>query len=180
MKKRSTSCKDCGLIKEGNESQFVKKYKRLSSGETKIYLRNVCKQYIPHTTASYCYTCKLPKQGNEEKFSKLKRSTDGLAAVCKQCNKKACDQHRKDNPRYYRNYHLTKTYGITLDEYEKLSQFQNNCCFICNNQEETLHVDHNHTTGEIRGLLCQRCNLVLGQIEDNCKILKRAIEYLEK
>lgn len=76
--------------------------------------------------------------------------------------------------------------GIKLKyrEYEGMKKEQNNCCKICGTNEKELSfklcVDHNHDTMEIRGLLCNPCNKLLGNVKDNISILKSAIEYLEK
>ena len=73
-------------------------------------------------------------------------------------------------------------YGITLEEYEILLTKQNNSCAICNaptgSNGKRLSVDHNHQTGEVRGLLCDDCNIGLGKFKDNSNLLAIAINYL--
>jgi hypothetical protein len=79
-------------------------------------------------------------------------------------------------------WHRKKNYGITQEEYDKLNALQNGLCAICGKENvkgKSLGVDHDHITGEIRGLLCQKCNLALGNFEDNIEFVKRAISYLE-
>jgi hypothetical protein len=81
--------------------------------------------------------------------------------------------------------HLKKTYNLTLNELELLKEKQNYCCAICETHEndcsrKTLFVDHNHNTGEIRGLLCSQCNSALGLMYDDVSLLKNAINYLGK
>ena len=82
-----------------------------------------------------------------------------------------------------RSIHLERTYGITLLEYEKLWYMQHERCAICKTQRLGKHgtaaVDHDHETGEIRGLLCRRCNTGLGQFKDNTTYLNNAINYLD-
>ncbi len=77
-----------------------------------------------------------------------------------------------------------KRYGITLEDYDKIYDSQNGCCAICNRHQQALKrllaVDHCHTTGEIRGLLCHSCNLLLGFANDNAEVLTKAISYLNK
>ena len=79
---------------------------------------------------------------------------------------------------------LKNKYGITIEIYEKMYSTQNVCCAICGEHREmhtsNLAVDHNHDTNEIRGLLCKRCNLLLGSVKDDVQILKNAITYLIK
>lgn len=72
-----------------------------------------------------------------------------------------------------------KRYGLTIEDYEKMIEDQNGQCLICEESPEKLHVDHDHTTGKIRGLLCHHCNVALGHAKDNPIILERMIKYLE-
>lgn len=75
-------------------------------------------------------------------------------------------------------------YGITLDNYYELFEEQNGCCAICSKNQLTLkrslHIDHCHKTKEIRGLLCQHCNTLLGFANDDVNLLQAAINYLSK
>lgn len=80
---------------------------------------------------------------------------------------------------------LLKQYNITLEEYNALNTTQNGLCAICFESEiyyrnKVLCVDHDHKTGEIRGLLCNRCNRALGLLKEEKQILLNAIKYLEK
>jgi hypothetical protein len=74
-------------------------------------------------------------------------------------------------------------YNLTPEQLIELHKQQNNLCKICGNPPKigrNLDVDHDHTTGKIRGLLCNNCNRGLGHLQDNITILQNAIEYLEK
>ena len=75
--------------------------------------------------------------------------------------------------RYIRNYSYQKRYGITLADYEKMIEDQEHRC-------GTFFVDHDHVTGKVRGLLCNRCNRVLGYSKDNLELLQTMIDYLKK
>lgn len=83
---------------------------------------------------------------------------------------------------------LRRTYSITEKDYDILLNRQNSVCAIWNNPETRLNkfgkiirltVDHDHTTGQIRGLLCSRCNKALGVFNDNILYLYSAIKYLK-
>lgn len=75
---------------------------------------------------------------------------------------------------------LKSRYGITPEKFEEMSLAQNNVCAICGQSYYlTLHIDHCHTTGKIRGLLCNNCNRGLGHFKDNMELLKKAYKYLE-
>jgi len=82
-----------------------------------------------------------------------------------------------------RNYlrHIKRTFGLTEETFLALKENQNNCCAICNTSfdERKPCVDHNHDTGEVRGLLCNACNTSLGTLNDSIEVLKNAINYLE-
>lgn len=83
--------------------------------------------------------------------------------------------------RPFKNRVLKMKYGITLAQYESMAAAQCGVCAICGNAEEdgrALAVDHDHATGEIRGLLCGGCNLGLGNMGDSPDRLRAAIEYL--
>jgi len=74
-------------------------------------------------------------------------------------------------------------YGITEDDFKLLIEKQNYSCKICGKSfgaTNKLCVDHCHTTGEIRGILCRSCNTGIGSLKDDISILKKAIEYLEE
>jgi hypothetical protein len=78
------------------------------------------------------------------------------------------------------NAHLQNRYGITNDDYLKLLSNQKGVCKICKEKSTRLRllVDHNHKTGKVRGLLCERCNSLLGRVNDNSQILENASAYL--
>lgn len=80
-----------------------------------------------------------------------------------------------------------KSYGLNHDSYDELLRNQKGLCAICNRKEtakrngvyKNLSVDHNHTTGKVRGLLCQRCNVSIGLFEDRPDFMLNAIKYLQ-
>lgn len=77
---------------------------------------------------------------------------------------------------------LKRMYGIDLLQYSELKKKQNNLCAICNRRPITksLFVDHCHTSGKVRGLLCCKCNTGIGMLEDNIEFLENAIKYLKE
>lgn len=81
-------------------------------------------------------------------------------------------------------YNIKVNYGITLEEYDKILFNQNGKCKICGKENgkryKRLHIDHNHATGKIRGLLCHSCNVAIGFLHDDPELLQRAIDYLNE
>ena len=78
---------------------------------------------------------------------------------------------------------LKSRYNIGLEDFEALVKKQKNTCPICHRQfarARTTTVDHDHKTGRVRGLLCQRCNLGLGQFLDSPDLLRSALLYVQK
>lgn len=92
----------------------------------------------------------------------------------------------KENASLYklkeRERHLISSFGINLDNYQKLLDSQNGVCAICGAypKKRSLHVDHCHNSGRVRGLLCFRCNAILGLCNDNHFALDKASMYLKK
>lgn len=89
----------------------------------------------------------------------------------------------KNNPDSCKNIQLRNKFGITLEEYKNILAKQNECCAICGEKCRTgkdLAVDHNHQTSKVRGLLCQGCNIGLGQFKESKIIFSNAIRYLKK
>lgn len=92
-------------------------------------------------------------------------------------------EYRKLNPEKVkqtdRNCKLKKAYGITIEEFDSMLEAQGNRCKICRESSEKFHVDHDHKTGIVRGILCNLCNVGLGAFRDNVAYLENAIKYLE-
>jgi len=127
-----------------------------------------------------CTKCKGdPKPISE--FPWNKKKTRPLAR-CYDCRNKEYrgDENAKARAR---NRNLLKQYGITLKDYNSLILKQKGKCLICGIPQEDLkqglHVDHDHKTGEIRGLLCGSCNGGLGLFKDNIILLRKAIKYIK-
>ncbi|MGW0087834.1 endonuclease VII domain-containing protein [Streptomyces sp. NPDC003328] len=96
---------------------------------------------------------------------------------------KVCSTCRKSSRRTAsRNTRILNTYGLTAEEYQKLLDFQDGRCAICQEKRKTnLAVDHCHKTEAVRGLLCARCNgqLLARGARDRPEVLRRAADYLE-
>lgn len=87
--------------------------------------------------------------------------------------------HTPDGYAYHEHHRLKSTYGITLEEYQAMVSSQNGLCFICGNPDKKLAVDHDHSNGKVRKLLCLNCNRGLGAFGDNISLMERGIQYLK-
>lgn len=125
-------------------------------------------------------------------FSPTKAYADGRSAACKDCAAAYCRTRYAEGAisqrlSAKREWHLHKKYGISELEYAKLLVAQDGVCAICERPEtqkaksgkvRQLCVDHDHETGEIRGLLCCRCNRAIGQLGDTHEQVSRVLNYL--
>jgi hypothetical protein len=122
-----------------------------------------------------CSKCHFLKELTS--FALNKGMKDGRANQCK-----ICKNLWKPDPLKTKDRKLKARHGITLEQFNKMKLEQANNCFICNDSHATLRkglcVDHNHVTGQIRGLLCDRCNRGLGYFRDNTELLLKASIYL--
>ena len=146
-------------------------------------------------------TCSICKEEKElDKFNKRKERKDGYESRCKECQKAT----REANPNYKETqrkanakqdakrkgkrwgYHLSKTYGLSEESYYKMYEEQDGRCAICDKKENKEEhygkfvVDHCHNTGHVRGLLCNQCNLMIGNAKDDTTTLNNAIKYLKE
>ena len=129
-----------------------------------------------------CYDKQLKISNPKYKQAQMSNTTRWAKAnpeKYKIIQKRRQDKDRKDPSAKLRrrNSMLKRKYGITHGEYLELHKQQNGGCALCFRQEEILHVDHNHDTGRVRGLLCHQCNWYLGTIDADPKIIDRIIKY---
>ena len=128
-----------------------------------------------------CMTCGVEKSILEFYFRDKK--TGRRHSACKECDKARVKARHQANPERTRNNNLKRNYGITLEDHSKMYEEQNGRCAICGNEGngkwKKLCVDHCHTTGKIRGLLCKSCNIALGEFKDDPSIIEKAVLYLK-
>lgn len=95
-----------------------------------------------------------------------------------------CDAELRDERReIVRDAYLLKKYGITQAERDEMAAAQGWKCPICEGPLDgklAMHIDHCHASGELRGILCSRCNQSLGLLQDDPAIIRRAADYLEQ
>lgn len=146
-----------------------------------------------------CSICGIKKPYKEYHTDNSQPS--GIKSGCRKCLTKKQREYRENNFKwasekeknkhfritrdqtgYYTNIHKKiakyKKHGATVKWYIKTEKVQKGRCLICNDKVK-LCVDHNHTTGQLRGLLCRFCNPMIGFCREDINILRKAIKYLE-
>ena len=124
-------------------------------------------------------------QGCGKEFQALLiRVRQGGGKFCSvECYKRYRKEHKKDKKYLNKIYQKKTKYGISEEEYKKfLTETENRCC-ICGrqfNEKDRPCVDHDHVTKKVRGIICSRCNTLIGFAMDNITILENAIKYLKK
>lgn len=123
------------------------------------------------------------RQANKERIAKRTRAyhqahkeriAEVHRAYCRVNKERVADRQRS-----YQPLKRASKYGLTPEDVERMRAQQDNTCPVCCAANPT-DIDHDHTTGKVRGLLCRKCNSVLGFVDDNSEILRRAIAYLER
>jgi len=133
-----------------------------------------------------CRTCGLQKNLIEDYYLSRKDSTlaSSYAYECKACTiKRTCEYNLKHRP-HRKSQELERHYGITLSQFNRMLEEQHHACAICGALEpggkwKNFHVDHNHKTGTVRGLLCSNCNSAVGLLDGSINNFERAVLYLK-
>ena len=142
-----------------------------------------------------CKWCNIEKPLSEYSLSakagsitkkKYVRRKDVYSTLCKECkSNQALNRYHNKNKeekeeiiRKAKFRKIKNMYGLTESQYYDIMSKQDSVCAICKCQMEQACVDHCHTTGKVRGILCSQCNFALGQVKDNPLILRSMIDYL--
>lgn len=112
-------------------------------------------------------------------FGKDARNKNGLKAECKACARAYANSRPRENiNRIAMEGHFRRSYGLTQEALRGMKEAVRHCCEICGERVSRLVVDHNHATGEVRGMLCTSCNSGIGQLKDSPSVLEAALAYL--
>ena len=140
-----------------------------------------------------CGKCKLYK--DESEFHRGAQNPDGLQYDCKACRSEAAKfryltnlNRIKQSTSEWKSKNLSKIqarrrfkkYSMLPGQFAQILDLQGGRCAICKTEMANPHIDHNHQTGEIRGLLCKNCNWLLGHAKESVEILLGAVTYLRK
>jgi len=153
-----------------------------------------------------CSRCKTEK--DESKYSRNSRLKSGRSVWCKTCHRDYEYERYHNDPEHRKSLiakkvlyiqnrikvdkvfhesikagHRRSKYGVTGPEYARMSAEQENKCYLCYrdcSSGRELAVDHDHTTGKVRGLLCGTCNLTIGRMNEDTALLRRMADYLDR
>jgi len=173
MKEYKLPCPSCGKLREFSTKQYFyrarKHNKPCKSCSNSLNAGGVGYVLYNDEGQKCCIDCKQFKSLDEYYDNKA-----GKSSVCKDCSHKRASKYHKNTYRYAK-------YGITKEQFDELFKNQEGKCPICKTElKEEIHIDHDHLTGQVRGVLCGKCNKGLGQFNDNIESLTNAIKYLSR
>lgn len=162
------TCSKCKIEKPATTEYFYKEQKGRSG------LMSRCRICYNEVASAYRQTPQgilVKRRGNkkyrESPHGKLAREKYKFSVRGKLSNKKS---------------YLKCKFDMTIEQYDRIYLYQNNCCVICKKPlpYDKIDADHDHKTGKFRGLLCRKCNTAIGLFDDSPEILQNAIFYLEQ
>lgn len=129
----------------------------------------------------WCPKCETIKPHAD--FYRATATKSFLRSSCKRCVIDARLTSYQADPERWLSYRLKHEYGITLSEWDELFRKQGGVCALCQRECSTgrrLCVDHDHVTGQVRGLLCHDCNTGIGKLQDDPELLVKAAGYVAR
>jgi hypothetical protein len=187
------ACRDCHLVKPFSEFPrnrsrpdghgiycklcFAVRYREHRERKAAREGRRIREQHRAELGFKYCPRCEatLPISA----FGRNRASADGATSYCRPCHNAISKANRERKHGSTREYHLRRRYGIGQAEVDAMLAAQGGLCAACRH-DEPKHVDHDHATGQVRGMLCFLCNQALGNVRDDVARLQGLIDYLHR
>lgn len=174
---RKSWCKVC--LRTG-----IKKWEKENPDKRKEYEKRWRDKHPEECRAK----CNKWRRENPEKYrASQEKSREKHRERYRAKNREAKRKYLKEHPDMIKNSQLKTTYGITLDEYNGMLKAQGDKCAICDEvpseKKKRFAVDHDHTKSgreSVRGILCTKCNFVLGLCNDDIRVLEAMIDYLKR
>jgi hypothetical protein len=163
---RSSNCIECGVLIESGERGPLRKrcdlHRKVAhfDAATRFRYRKVADEVLSGSRVLHCVVCGKEFVGKQRAPSSRKRI----------CSEGPC----------LREWKWFQNWGVPFGTYERLYLEQQGNCALCGKHRSVLRLDHCHTTGKVRGLLCNACNGALGQLGDNQEGLSRALSYVTR
>ena len=161
-------CKECVAIankkrRSDNKSDHQKQKEEITTKQNNLFKDGL----------RLCTSCSEIKTVNS--FRKNSTYTHGVTHQCKDCLR----GYNRENKR---SWNIKNIYGLSLERYDEMIIEQDSKCKLCDtdfsNMKTQPHIDHCHSSNQVRGLLCSNCNTALGLFKDNTDTLRKAIKYL--
>lgn len=133
-------------------------------------------------TTKICTKCQQPKPATVAEFGSHINTSDRLGIYCRECVRKYDRERYAANPYPAKARQHLRLYGITLEERDQILRDQGGRCACCGTNDpgkRDWHTDHDHVTNEVRGVLCFRCNTILGSLgDDSSGVALRCAQFL--
>jgi hypothetical protein len=154
----------------------------------KVCICRTCNEQKLHEARGMCIGCyyasrrlekSMPKRRSVECVRCCKTKPHSAFGMCEHC--RVVTRSKREYDIVKRKGHLRRVFGMSLEQYNAMIDFQAGLCAICcepMNPKADTQVDHCHRTGFVRGLLCSHCNLTLGRMHDAIEIFSHATDYL--
>ena len=162
-KKNSTESLTHSLFGDIRERDLSGKIKKRTNP-----LRPTCHPKRKHYAHGLCEPCYKTKRRRENPRDQERHKLE---------SRKYSSANKETKTSTERKQHL-KSYGLTPDDFDRMIEDQDGKCLICG-ERKPLQIDHNHTSGEVRGLLCLHCNVLAGWLETHGENLESAVSYLK-
>ena len=166
----TTYCKDCFRIRTRDTRA------RRRTGTAKTPNQRRAPKTAPPGTSKRCPRCEIVKP--LEEFVRNRSTKSGIGGYCRPCQNAVGKRNRERLHGSTRTYHLKRRYGLTADEVQELIDEQRGVCAICR-ERPAKHVDHDHETGRVRGVLCFTCNVGIANFGEDRERMRFAMIYLE-
>lgn len=194
MPNRTETCRRCGKQRGPEDTTHTHYCRECWKAKQREY-----RQKSPRRPSETCSRCKGPRGDSSHlnycrdcmrirQREYRKQHPPQPSAVCSRCGKQRGPEDGKHLSyclACWRAYHRARQYGITAEQFDAMLEAQGGVCAICQSNGlngrtgRTLHVDHDHGTGRNRDLLCDNCNLGIGNFRDDPALLRTAADYLE-
>lgn len=163
---KTKRCKKCGVVKSFDDFYNATAARDGKRGECIACAKIIRREWYLNNRESSIERTKRWQRENPEKYK-----------AWRERNLAANSERRR---KWHRRYHLRSKYGLSVEDYEFLMVVYDSKCGICGREQpDGLHIDHEHESGRIRGLLCGSCNRAIGLMQDSPKVLRAAAKYLE-
>ncbi len=179
--KKQSKCKKCVVIvMRQHRKKNPEYYKKMEKKRRTEQREHRAATHKHSYTKNREYRLKYRKRYYKKNQKRIRE----LAALRYLKNKDAINlknnKWRKKNKMHLKNLRYQNSYGISFYDYKIQLKKQSNKCYICNIKKRNLVVDHCHTTGKVRKLLCNNCNLGIGIFKENPKVLRKAAIYVNQ